>query len=380
MLIVVLVIGLLAMLPALLFWSNLRLYRPLPPALPDPAAQPPAMAVLIPARNEEAVITQAVQSALASHNVDVQVLVLDDHSTDATSARVQALAREDNRVALLSGQPLPHGWNGKQFACHQLAQAAKAPWLVFIDADVQLAKDALIRMHAFMTAGVTGLGSGVPRQVTIGLLEKLVIPIIHFLLLGFLPLGRMRQFPTRVAYAAGCGQLFITTKQAYEQAGGHADIRASRHDGIQLPRLYRRKGLATDLFDATDLASCRMYNTAAGLFMGFAKNATEGLASNLGMLLVWTVLLFGGQVMPWLLLGAWPWLTVLERCITLGACGLTLLPRWLGCVRFRQSWLGAWLHPLGILVVLVIQWFGYFAPKLGYAPAWKGRAATTPAK
>ena len=81
------------------------------------------------------------------------------------------------------------------------------------------------------------------------------------------------------AYGAGCGQLFLARREAYETAGGHAAIRATLHDGVKLPRAFRAAGLRTDLFDATDVASCRMYRNAGEVWRGLAKNATEGLAA-----------------------------------------------------------------------------------------------------
>src|SRR5207244_4018469 len=121
------------------------------------------------------------------------------------------------------------------------------------------------------------LGSGFPRQETGTLLEKLVLPLIHFLLLGYLPLIGMR-WCRHPAFGAGCGQLFVTRRDAYEAVGGHVAVRASLHDGLTLPRAYRRRGLKTDLCDATELADCRMYRSGRELWYGLAKNAREGLA------------------------------------------------------------------------------------------------------
>ena len=155
---------------------------------------------------------------------------------------------------------MPAGWCGKQHACHVLAQRARHPLLVFIDADVRLAPDALARMAGFMEHSDVALASGVPFQELGTFSERLLIPLIHFILLGFLPMHLMRR--TRLpALSAGCGQLFIARRDGYEQCGGHARLRDSLHDGIKLPRIFRRAGFATALFDATDLASCRMYHT-----------------------------------------------------------------------------------------------------------------------
>ena len=129
-----------------------------------------------------------------------------------------------------------------------------------------------------MTRRPVGLLSGFPHEETGSWLEKLLIPLIHFILLGFLPLGRMR-LSKSPAFAAGCGQLFIAQRSAYESAGGHAAIRSSLHDGILLPRAFRRAGQTTDVFDATNLAECRMYRSAKEVWLGLLKNAGEGMAS-----------------------------------------------------------------------------------------------------
>lgn len=359
----------LAAVPSLLFLSNLRAYRP--PPSPDPGLPSPPISVLIPARDEESSIGPAVASALASRGVEVEVLVLDDHSTDATASVVSAIAARDPRVRLIAGPELPPGWCGKQHACARLAESARFPRLAFLDADVRLAPDGLARLSAFLDASSSDLVSGVPRQETGTLSERLVIPLIHFILLGFLPLRRMRS-STHPAYAAGCGQLFLTRRPAYDHSGGHSAIRASLHDGITLPRAYRRAGLKTDLCDATALATCRMYRGLPALWRGLSKNAGEALASP-RMILPATLLLAGGQIVPFALLAAAPRLSPLSLALALLAAIASYLPRLAGLSRFRQSPLGAVLHPLGVAVLLAIQWSSFVQAVLGRSPSWKGR-------
>ena len=317
----------------------------------------PSLSVLIPARNEESAIGAALQAVLASRGVEFEVVVLDDHSDDATADVVAAIVERDPRVRLLQGQPLPAGWCGKQFACSILARAARHSLLVFLDADVRLAPDGLARITAFLEESRADLVSGIPRQETGTLVEKLVIPLIHFVLLGFLPLGRMRRY-RHPAYAAGCGQLFLARRSAYEAAGGHAAIQASLHDGITLPRAFRTAGFRTDLCDMTEIATCRMYQTAGDVWRGLAKNATTGLASP-GMILPATALLLGGQVLPLVLLALLVWLPPLAVCLAFIATLASYYPRFAAARRFRQSWLGAVLHPAGIMIFLAIQWHAF---------------------
>ena len=347
-----------AALPAILFLRNARAFRP--PGGRDDSA---TVSILIPARDEEVNITAAIDSALA--NPSAEVLVLDDHSSDRTYDIVAEIAAREPRVRLLRGEPLPHGWMGKNFACAQLAAAAGNPLLLFIDADVRLAPHAAAALAHALRASCADLISGVPRQEVRTLSEQLLIPLIHFVLLGFLPLDRMRR-SNHPAYATGCGQLIMADRAAYEAAGGHRAIRASVHDGLTLPKAFRVAGRRTDLVDVTALASCRMYQRDADVWRGLSKNTHEGLGAP-ARIVPFSVLLMAGQVLPFALLATGMWQSY-------AGAVLALLPRLLALRRFGQPLLGAVLHPFGIVALVAIQWAGLFRFVRGSTATWKGRA------
>jgi hypothetical protein len=359
----------LAAIPALLFRRNLRAYQS--PHAPAADAPLPLVSVLVPARNEERSIQAAVEAALANVGVELEVVVVDDHSEDATPAIVRQLAERDSRVRLLRGPDLPDGWCGKQHACWTLAQTASHDLLLFTDADVRLASDGLARMAAFLQQTGADLVSGIPFQETQSFWERLVIPLLHFVLLGFLPLERMRA-SRDPAYGAGCGQLMLVRASSYHKAGGHAAIRASLHDGITLPRAFRAVGLLTDLCDATDVARCRMYRSGGELWHGLAKNATEGLGAPL-LIVPSTLLLFLGQVVPVVLLGTSIWLAPQAVLPALAATVCSYYPRVASALRFGQSAMGALLHPVGVSVLLAIQWYAILRLVLRRPRGWKGR-------
>jgi hypothetical protein len=359
----------LAALPALLYWVNLLLYRP--PAAPAPGVTP-SVSVLIPARNEERSIAAAVEAALLSTGVDLEVVVLDDHSSDRTAGIVAEMAAGDARVRLVRAPDLPAGWCGKQHACWVLARLARRPLVLFLDADVRLAPGGLARLCAFRESSGADLVSGFPRQETGTWLERLVIPLIHFILLGFLPILWMRR-SRRLALGAGCGQLFLAGQAAYEVMGGHAAIRTTLHDGVKLPRAFRAAGLMTDLCDATEVATCRMYRGGAQLWHGLAKNATEGLAAP-ALIVPATLVLLGGQVLPVALLAAVPWLPAEAGWLAAAGTALVYSTRLAGVVRFRQSLLGALLHPAGVVVLVAIQWYALVRQLAGKPARWKGRS------
>ena len=350
----------LALLPMLLALSNLGLLR-----TPPLARHRPAISVLIPARNEAAHIDRAVRAVLATRGCDIELLVLDDHSTDTTPAILAAIA--DPRLRVLTAPGLPPGWSGKQHACATLAAHARHALLVFVDADVVLAPDSLSRMAQLMAARPQlGLASGFPRQITRTWSEWLLLPLIHLLLLGYLP-QLLDRDPRITGFAAGCGQLFIARADAYRTAGGHASIRASMHDGLKLPRAFRRAGFGTALFDATRFAECRMYTCFAEVWAGLGKNATEGMAT-VRALPVWTTLLAGGHVLPFALALAAPSLPAL--C----ACALSLSLRVMLAWRFRQDVRGVLFSPFGVLLMLVLQWNALIRAARGRPATWRGRA------
>ncbi len=365
-------IFILAAIPAALFLWNLALYNP-PPTL----SEREAVSILIPARNEERSIEASARAALASRDLDLELIVLDDHSEDRTAEIVKRIAREDKRVRLSAAPPLPPGWCGKQFACSVLADLATKPVLCFIDSDVELTESGLARMIGALRLRNSGLISGFPRQITLTALEQLLLPLMHFLLLGFLPLNRMRRL-LDPAFGAGCGQIFVADREAYRRAGGHAAIRRSRHDGITLPKAFRRAGIMTDLCDATQIASCRMYHDAHEVFFGLLKNADEGIASP-GRILPFSFMLFIGQVLPVLLFvyvwAATPWHSL--RPLATLALFASYLPRVMAVSRFKQPLLAALFHPFAIFILLAIQWYSLLRSLLRMPATWKGRRYST---
>ena len=360
----------LAAIPAGLFLFNLFFYRRTSkwPANGQLSAE---ISVLIPARNEEHNLRATIDSVLANRAVAFEVIVLDDHSTDRTAEIVQEYAVRDTRVRLEFAPGLPAGWCGKQHACQMLAKHARNPLLVFLDADVRVAPDALARMAGFLEQRAVALASGVPRQELGTFSERLLIPLIHFVLLGYLPMFMMR-WTRRVGFSAGCGQLFIVRADAYEKAGGHSNIRATLHDGLNLPRLFRRAGFQTDLFDATDLATCRMYQTNGETWRGLGKNANEGLGAS-GTILPMTMLLLGGQVLPFVLLAGNDMLSATGMRLALAAVVLAYLPRLISVPWFNQAPGAALLHPLGVTALLAIQWYARVRAWRGKPSEWKGR-------
>ena len=366
----------LAALPAGLCLSNLAGLRP-SRAPASPAGGLPddtLVSVLIPARNEAANIGAAVDAAAASVGVAVEIIVMDDGSTDGTGGIVAAMAAGDPRLRLASAPPLPPGWAGKPHACRRLADLARGTHLLFVDADVRLRPHAAALMAAYTVRERQALVSAVPHQLMPSLGELLTVPLINFLLYGYLPIARMRAMPVP-ALAAACGQLLMVERDAYARTGGHAMVRGSLHEGLQLARALRTAGLRTDLVAGSTLADCRMYQGFAEAWNGFVKNAREGMATP-RLLPLWTVLLGGGHVLPPILvvaalLGAGPLWPVLAALI------LSLGTRLVVTLATDESLAAVPLHPAAVAVGLAIQWTALVRSWTGRPATWKGRSYET---
>ena len=356
----------LAAIPTIMTIVNVGALR-----VPEPAPTGTRVAILIPARDEEAGIAASVEAALASTQVALEVIVLDDHSTDATAAIVTRLAATDPRLRLVAAPPLPSGWSGKQHACHVLGRLTDAPNLIFLDADVRLAPDAATRLAGALSG--IDLVSGVPRQRMETLAELLIIPMINMLLLGYLPIPLSRR-DSRPALAAACGQLIAVRAEAYRKAGGHSGIRASLHDGLMLPRLFRARSLRTDLVAGAGLASCRMYAGWRAVIRGTTKNATEGLARPVA-LPIWTVLLLGGHVLPYgLLLLSLASGDGLAATLAAVACVGPLAARLIQATSCREPLRSIPLNPLAVVLLLALQWVALYRKWVGRPQTWRGRS------
>lgn len=359
----------LALLPALLACSNLALLR-----TPRPEGVAPGLvSILIPARDEAATIAETVRAALASVGTAVEVLVGDDHSSDATAAIVREIAANDPRLRLVSVPALPEGWTGKNHACFHLAGLARGDHLLFVDADVRLDPNAAAALAGHARRSGSGLVSGVPRQRMESLGERLTVPIINFLLIGFLPVAMMRS-SMRPALGAACGQMLLVARAAYDATGGHAAIRASLHDGVLLPRLMRRAGHRTDLVAGHGLATCRMYRGFGQAWAGFSKNAHEGMATPRA-LPVWTLLLFGGQVLPLCLViaGILGGLGASAMLVAFAALLVSLATRMAITLVTDEPMATIPLHPAAVAVALAIQWNVLLRGTRAGAASWKGR-------
>jgi len=348
------------------------------------SARTPRVSVLVPARNEAPRIRACLESLIEQNYPALEIIVLDDESRDATAEIVRAVGfssdPESNRL-LLSGAPLPAGWTGKSWACHQLAEAARGEYLLFTDADtvhhpeaISSAMEAAQRLRA-------DLLTLWPHQTTVTFTEKLIIPLLFVVAGSYLPhwlliwaqrapwLARALGPQLLARCSTASGQFLLFRRDRYVALGGHRtvsehlveDIALAREVGKRIPEGWR---LLT--CDGTRLVHCRMYTSAGEIWEGFTKN-------------LWPV--FDGDWMGFWLAVLWqfvvcalPFLVLpfFQRPELYVVTSILLCLRFAAALRFHTSWISICFHPIGYTLALLIA-ANSFRQAKGKGVSWKDR-------
>jgi len=355
-----------ALLPALPwlapFAALARLGRRSPELSRAPAVTDgPLVSVVIPARNESRVIATVLESLRASRYRSLEIIVVDDRSTDDTAKRVAAIAAQDARVRLIEGEPLPDGWFGKPWACVQGARAARGEILVFTDADTRHAPDLLPHAVGALEEERADLLTISPRQRCETFWERVVMPQIWFLL-GVRYHPRAVNRARRARDVIANGQFIMVRREAYERVGTHSAVKGEVAEDLALAQAFFAAGMKSWFAFAESLMETRMYESLPHLVEGWSKNIYLGGRRSFpdepvrralvpvgltGSMVFWLIppLVLAGALAGW-----WPALTT----AALAATVLSMLFWMLMSFGMQiPMWYGI-LYPLGAAVLLYV--------------------------
>ncbi len=237
-----------------------------PPESPSPEVPIPEVSIIIPARNEESSLGACLQSLTAQIGVAFEIIVVDDGSTDRTRELAQSFAG----VRVISPEPLPDSWTGKNNAVIAGAKVARAQWLLFTDADTVHLPGSLARALAEAKKERADLLSYSPEQVVVTFAERAVMPIVFAELAAQYPPHKVRDQGSGIA--AANGQYILVRRAAYEDAGGHAAVAKEILEDVALARLFRHEGKRVYFRYGGDAVCTRMYRNWAQLREGWTKN------------------------------------------------------------------------------------------------------------
>ncbi|WP_424768094.1 glycosyltransferase [Paenibacillus sp. sgz302251] len=345
--------------------------------VPDPAAAAAStlrLSILIPARNEERHIEaclRAIQQCLPS-DPSIEIIVLDDRSEDRTASLMEPFMALDSRFRCISGQEPPSGWVGKAYACHQLSQAARGEWFLFIDADARIQPGAIESVLQATSAQRSGLITGFPHQETGSWLEKLVVPMMGFTIACHLPI-KLVSASRDARFTAAHGAWIAVHHATYAESGGHAANFGHLVDDVALMRAVKRIGHPATLADVRRLVSMRMYQNATEVWSGYKKNIYAGVGRSGVVLLTMLTLYALLYVLPFVALVG----SLFEHSLLIPALTAYLLGVAVKAVADRSQgqsiWL-AWFIPFSIGAVIAIGAASWLSAKTGAGYIWKGRS------
>lgn len=348
-----------------------------------PPTDPPGATAIIPARNEAANIVQCLESFLRSTYPALTIVVVDDHSDDATFTLASDIARKDPRVTVITSPPLPSGWFGKQWACQNGAAATSADILIFVDADTRAGPDLVTRSVNGMQRTRADLYTVVGRQQMLGFWERLIQPQVFAILAtrygGTKSVNRSRHASDKIAN----GQYLMVRHSAYTESGGHASVRSYVAEDLMLAQRFFAAGRTTAIVMGRDQLSTRMYTSLGELIRGWRKNIYAGGRDAMPFGRVGQLVFPLGLQVPALMQLA----PVIVLCaLAFGRLGpaaaawagitlTALLAWWLLVYWFEeQPVYYALLFPLGAAVLLYIS---VSAMARGSRVEWKGRQYTS---
>jgi len=328
------------------------------------------ISVLIPVRNEEKKLARCLDSLLNQSYRNLEIIVMDDHSDDA-SWKILSEYQAAGKLRAFRSTALPDGWSGKNWACHQLSLHATGSWLAFVDADTVHAEDSIQRAYEEAVARGASMVSYLPDLVTVSVAEKVVIPVLYLAFYVFFPLAFLRGFKDRNA-ALAIGTFILMRRDVYDRVGGHGALRDEIVEDMHLARLVKAEGQGVELLDGTGRLFTRFYSSAAEIWQGFSKNTFGAFGYTIAPAVATLTACYFVLLNPFVRFALSPAWDLSNPFFT--QILLILFIRLALAVRTRHSILSVIFHPVMVCFALGFAFNSIWKIARGSPVAWKGRA------
>ncbi|QHE51975.1 glycosyltransferase family 2 protein [Pontibacillus sp. HMF3514] len=328
------------------------------------------VSILIPLRDEEQNVKGLIASLKKVDHDHIEFMLLDDSSTDQTYSLLIDKTTNDSRFQILQGDPLPKGWSGKVFACHQLSQKANGEYLFFIDADVRVAPNIVSETLHTMKKEKAHMLSGFPYYPASGIWPQLLITLQHFVVHAHLPIP-IANHSYNPSFTAASGGFIAIERTTYEMIGGHQALKRSILEDIQLARLVKKHRKRMILVNITSSVTCYMYHTLRDAFDGFTKNIFEGIGRSKIMAIFLSLFYFSVYVTPlfFLISGVlfMDWLYIVPYL-------LVTLQKFIVDLQTRTNGFFALGMPISAVLLILVLWRSMYKSVTGKTYKWKGRS------
>lgn len=326
----------------------------------------PFVSILIPARNEQHNIGALLSDIKKLSYRNCEVIVYDDCSTDRTAEIVGEYRLTDSRIKLISGAPLPQGWLGKSFACHQLSLIAQGEYYLYLDADVRVSGNLIERSIDYTRKYNLGLLSIFPRQIMDSMGERISVPIMNRILLSLLPLVLIRVSPW-TSFTAANGQFIFFDADIYKRTQPHSQCKSFKAEDIAICRYYKKQRIKVSALLGDCDIQCRMYKSLAEAVNGFSKNIFSFFGNSVSATLLYALYTTFAPFVLLHIFGLWAFVAYLAAIVVMQIL-ISLASR-------QNILLNIMLLPLQQFVFLQII-FSAISKNINGSLEWKGRNIT----
>lgn len=327
----------------------------------------PAVSVIAAARNEQEHIERAARSLLGLDYPDLEIILLNDRSTDRTGEIIDAVAAADSRLTVLHIQELPPGWLGKNHALHYGARRARGDLLLFTDADVVMDPQTLKRAVQYMLDAPFDHIAMSPSVSMPNLLLEAFASAFSAILSVY-----MRPWKARDPESAGhvgIGAFNLVRADVYRAVGGHEPIAMRPDDDLKLGKLIKKNGYRQDLVNGAELIDVPWYGSIGELARGLEKNAFAGFDYRVTAVVGLTAMVLAFDVWPFLAvwLPLWPATRLMCLAVTL----LLLRLAWIGAEAIGARRLTSLGFPAAVAMFTVIQWRAMILALINNGIRWR---------
>jgi len=341
----------------------------------------PLISILIPARNEEKNIEECLNSLIKQDYKNIEILVLDDNSTDNTASIVRNISKISKYVKLINGKPLKKGWTGKNFACNQLFKKSKGEYLFFTDADTVHGKNSVSSAISCLIKEKLDILSACPKQIMNSFHERMVIGLNNFQIL-IPPLLFIKKSKIPV-FGSGIGSLMLTRRKVYSIIGGHERIKSSCIEDTSISKLFIKMGYKFMIFNGVKIYSTRLYRSFRDIYDGFCRVFMGNFNNNKISISSIVSVLFIFFLFPFILLPVILFIKFdadiifyVNLLLVLFQILVILLTRTMAVLKLNGIAYDIFLHPISILYMIFMNLVLIFKKRKERSISWKGRLYT----
>ena len=345
--------------------------------LPSIIKENPLISVLVPARNEEENIKKCIVSLTKQDYKNIEILVLDDNSTDNTENILKEMSKKYSNVKFYKGEHLRKGWLGKSFACHQLSKHAKGKYMIFTDADTLHFPDSISSAVACLERYKVDALSVFPMQIMVTMHERMMVPFGNYIILALFPLYLMRKVKNAM-FCTAIGQFMMFKSEVYRKIGGHKSIKGKVLEDVKISKRVKKSGYKFMIFDGRSNLYCRMYKSFRDVVRGYSRVLFAAFDYNIFMMSMAIFLIAAVFLGPFIMLPlgvVFNWSALIIEIIILQMI-IILTTRIVFAIRFKCRSVDILLHPVAMLYLLFIAVKSILDIKYGDGMTWKGRVYT----